>query len=559
MNIVTKRLGERHLSQCVVNTKYQMGKSSTDYKTPFWIHDFKTLFQCDGGISNLHFIPMVNMTIEERLNATTRLVFVIFVLFLVTSSPIWSIIFLLICIAIINIIYYIVNRMTVVEHYTNTQTHLSIKRPKTAKIEYHIDTNRLPQSSTLNHTIRSKAPPPNTFKLPNYQRKLEFNENFKSSNQALVGPPNPRTKVAPIVVAPCLDLSFWKNNDLATFPCINKETNVDLYQSGFISTTCHGNTQNEYLIPENPRDKYTKSPDLEPLTNIHNPDEYEYEHEEEDDTIKEGFCGGCSTSGYKNPTEVKYGEEIDKNTYDTVYQQREIPGLVNMQCGYNPSQLDVNLPTNLAVGNCEQMPEMSNFNNNVFTQTIQPGVYTKSDIIEPVNSNIGISFTQQFPPVTCEMTENGGTLYTSHDPNLVDVKVPDDNFEVSEAVTNANIYDPRHSGYGTSYRSYTEEVTGQTRFAYDDVNAIRMPNYITRSNIDFEPYADSYGPMKNPKGNEFHSKIRSLAQDSWLRNSLKFRNDIQERSMRKHNANAWQQRVAPIRTSTSAGQMNLCR
>ena len=86
-----------------------------------------------------------------------------------------------------------------------------------------------------------------------------------------------------------------------------------------------------------------------------------------------------------------------------------------------------------------------------------------------------------------------------------------------------------------------------------------MPNYITRSNIDFEPFADTYGPMKNSDGNEFNSKIRALAEDSWLRNSLKFRNEIQERAMRKINANAWQQRVAPIRTSTSAGQMNMCR
>ena len=65
--------------------------------------------------------------------------------------------------------------------------------------------------------------------------------------------------------------------------------------------------------------------------------------------------------------------------------------------------------------------------------------------------------------------------------------------------------------------------------------------------------------MKESNGNEFNSKIRALAQDSWLRNSLQFRNDIQERAMRKVNANAWQQRVAPIHTSTSAGQTNLCK
>lgn len=560
-------------------------------KTPFWIHDLKVIFQCDGGVTNLHFIPLSDMTIEEQLNAITRLIFIVFVIFLVTCSPMCSIIFLLICISIINIIYYIVNRrMPVVEHYTNTQTPLTIKRPSTARIEYHIDTHKLPPSSTLKQMITDTPPPqdaclyekrqPHTFRFCDDWRKLEFNNNFKSSNQALVGPPNPRTKVAPIVAAPCMDLSFWKNNDLVTFPWINNETNVDLYQSGFVSSTCCGNTENEYLVPENQRlasnsNKYVKVPDLKPLTDLGETDEslgeyidqyeeYQDDEEENQSNIKEEYCGGCSTTSSQNGpvrnhkhSSVKYGEEIDSRNDGTG--PTEVSGLVNMQCGYNPYQLEVNLPTNLATGSCEKTPEMANFNNNVFTQTIQPGVYTKSDIIEPINSNIGISYTQQFPPVTCEMTKNGGSLYTSHDPNLVDIKVPDDSFEVSQATTNANIYDPRHSGYGTSYRSYTEEVTGQTRFAYDDINAIRMPNYITRSNIDFEPFADTYGPMKNSDGNEFNSKIRALAEDSWLRNSLKFRNEIQERAMRKINANAWQQRVAPIRTSTSAGQMNMCR
>ena len=562
-------------------------------KTPFWIHNFKILFECDGGIGNLNFVPMFNMSLEEQLNAMTRLIFVIFIILLVTCRPIWSIIFLVICITIINILYYIQNRkMSVVEHYikpyTNSKTPLQIKRPSTAKIEYHIDTHRLP-SSTLSEMVSNNVPPkdqclyakrhPNAFRFCDEWKKLEFNDNFRSSNQALVGPPNPRTKVAPIVASPCVDLSFWRNNDLVTFPWINKETNVDLYQSGFVSSTCCGNTQNDYLIPAKTptsQNMYVKDPELRALSSdeIENSQQSEEGYEESPTDIKEGFCGGCSTSGYKQPSSaIQYGEEIDKikdrrpphsqssreNSATPPLRENEVPGLVNMQCGYNPSQLDVNLPTNLATGNCEQMPQMANFNNNVFTQTIQPGVYTKSDIIEPINSNIGISFTQQLPPVTCEMTKNGGNLYTAHDPNLVDVKTPNDNFEVSEAVTNANIYDPRHSGYGTSYRAYTEEVTGQTRFAYDDVNAIRMPNYITRSNIDFEPYADSYGPMKESNGNEFNSKIRALAQDSWLRNSLQFRNDIQERAMRKVNANAWQQRVAPIHTSTSAGQTNLCK
>ena len=91
-------------------------------------------------------------------------------------------------------------------------------------------------------------------------------------------------------------------------------------------------------------------------------------------------------------------------------------------------------------------------------------------------------------------------------------------------------------------------MTKQPRFYYDDVNAVRMPNYLVRSKIDFLPYADSYGSVQ--KGSEFgnvhNPHIRSLVQDSWLRNSLEFRNDMTERLMRKVNSERWQQRVAPL-------------
>ena len=52
--------------------------------------------------------------------------------------------------------------MSVVEHYikpyTNSKTPLQIKRPSTAKIEYHIDTHRLP-SSTLSEMVSNNVPP----------------------------------------------------------------------------------------------------------------------------------------------------------------------------------------------------------------------------------------------------------------------------------------------------------------------------------------------------------------------------------------------------------------
>ena len=116
-------------------------------------------------------------------------------------------------------------------------------------------------------------------------------------------------------------------------------------------------------------------------------------------------------------------------------------------------------------------------------------------------------------------------------------------------ITESDVYDPRFYGYGTSYRSYTDELTGQTRFYYDDINSIRMPNYVSRSNIDFAKYADTYGPLNNSNknGNPNNSEIRALANDSFLRASLQQRTELQERLLRKRNNEMWQLRKYPVR------------
>jgi hypothetical protein len=82
---------------------------------------------------------------------------------------------------------------------------------------------------------------------------------------------------------------------------------------------------------------------------------------------------------------------------------------------------------------------------------------------------------------------------------------------------------------------------------YDDVNAIKMPNYITRSKVDFLPYTDTYGPVQpgSEFGNAHNAEMRYLVQDSWLRNSVQFRDDMTERRMRKIHSEAWQKRMYP--------------
>jgi cell division protein FtsI/penicillin-binding protein 2 len=162
------------------------------------------------------------------------------------------------------------------------------------------------------------------------------------------------------------------------------------------------------------------------------------------------------------------------------------------------------------------------YNPNVFTSTITPGTYHIKDRNEPINSLMGISHEQQFQPSNYDIIEPFETLNMS------------------------NTYDPRFNGYGTSYRSYIDENVGQPRFYYDDVNAIKMPNYITRNAIDVTTFGDSYGPLNS--GNKYTQNINRLADEDFTDSTINFRTEMMDRLMRKRNAEAWQQRTFPIRT-----------
>ena len=86
---------------------------------------------------------------------------------------------------------------------------------------------------------------------------------------------------------------------------------------------------------------------------------------------------------------------------------------------------------------------------------------------------------------------------------------------------------------------------------YDDINAVRMPNYITRNYLDFEPFGDTYGPIKEGEqdGNKYNANIRELAQSAWMDNTCKFREDLSNSLLRKRNGEMWQQRMFPINKS----------
>lgn len=333
-------------------------------------------------------------------------------------------------------------------------------------------------------------------------RPFRFDDSHHSTNQSLAGSANPRTYVPPIIPARSHEILFWRDNDLVVRSDINDSTNFDVHKSGYLPDT-----------------RFT------PISSALSP----------------------------NPPPVQPSTRMDR----------------------------------------------------ILTQTISPNnVFQRTRVDEPINSMIGINRQKQFDPMYVAEARGGYVDYVTldgeaplssgrHDDDDVayddDYNRPctghrhdgllggtrgsydkdtDDNYDTTTTTLNDilrrkpktidvlrrptewNVFDPRFSGYADNDRHYIDEMTGQPRFDYSDIDAVKMPNYITRNNIDFIPSAPRYGSeggCSEEEEGEGRRDYRDVANDAFLQATLRQRTELQERLLRKRNAEMWQLRVAPIR------------
>ena len=420
------------------------------------------------------------------------------------------------------------------------------------KAQVFTDPNSAQMSYSLTYTSTpiQSTPANSMWRNQNINISNTFNDpNFESINQKLVGKAMPRTLVNPIIPPPIADTEYWRPTDFVVPSGINDQKTRELFQSGYAGCT-------ESCVQVPPTCNTT------PISFECNPTENGcYKVANANHYVTSQFCNKkCQVKeNYENeyeenpsyPENIRNTETIPRRMPLHSKQEYNIlpalPGDMINSMGYNPKQLEAhNIPSNLAVGSCQKNNAYNNYNENLFTSIIQPDVYKRNDIIEPIDSNMGISFTQQFEPVTCQLKNKGETLYTSHDPRLTS-KIPPTQYEFVEEPNESNVYDPRFTGYGSNYRTYLEPMTGQIRFYYDDVDAIRRYNYITRNKLDFTDYGTSSGPMRKKEFIDTKD-IRKKAQLTFTNSVINHRTDLQERLMRKINANAWQKKSAPMHT-----------
>jgi len=510
-----------------------------------WLEDPLILFKQSS------FVPNSMMDIEERINTITRLIIFVFLIMLLLGYK-NALLFLLLSIIFIIILYYLQKKEMSVESFKYIQQSEDLYE------------NSLKEYKQNRYTVE---------KFPSYyanerviSSEIIPNQSYISKNQNLVGHANPKTLVAPVVAPPSYDWTYWKANDFIVPSIINEKRTQDFYGSGYYTSdepdepkgSNVGHTVENYKLSNlNKNEKIQK---MDPQLRQQSGSPY-YENEyvkpyDPVDTI--GYYNG------KRPTEINNGNDlgssnvvpkdylrkknqklIENDSYRKTDGTLKYPGDINKSCSYDSTNLDYNLPSNFMAGNCERNNNVKDINDEIFTSTVTPGVYYKTQIIEPLNSNIGISFDQQMPVRYKSVDKNGNITYTAMDPSLYEPVQQIDKNDYGTAPY--EVYDPRTNGYGSSDREYQHDLTGQPRFYYDDVNAARRPNYITRTNIDHLLKADSYGIVQDR--NNIMSRncnSRQIAEDGILQNTLDHRTDLMTRLMRKKNSEMWQQRLAPI-------------
>jgi hypothetical protein len=407
------------------------------------------------------------------------------------------------------------------------------------------------------------------------------NQSLSRKNSGILQQGNIKTYMPPYNTPPTHDFNYWRATNLSNRSNINSSSPREMFLNGYAVTTCQGSdcriVNNKHGVEQEYKPYITEAFNNGRTERVLVGSDQQFQQSggpiapkmvfdpSPIPTVSEAFTNNRTervlvgsdqqfqqSGGPIAPKMVFDPSPIPKISFDnSLIEKFDESKLKPMHSDYmtvngvyNPDQLNNNLPSNLIPFRDQLDSSMKEYNRNTFTQMIAPGVYTSNQIIEPIQTNIGISRTQQFQPTTKQYDSYGNVYYVQHDPRVFNEVKPQ---QILDEVRPDNVYDPRLSGYGTSYRGYTDNLLGQPKFFYDDIDAVRNPAYISRSNIDHLKFADSIGIKEGyEEGNPNTDSIRLLANNAKVEQELSFRTDLQESLTRKIRSNEWQQKIAPI-------------
>jgi len=187
-------------------------------------------------------------------------------------------------------------------------------------------------------------------------------------------------------------------------------------------------------------------------------------------SVNNGRIINDARSGYSFPTKNQPTEEVREKQFIVLPHQqpfrkekKSIPYEIIEGGQYTQhSNIDDGLPFDLET--------------NVHIADPNVHIYIKEN--ETINSNNGISYYPS-EKTYIKYKENGNTIYEEVEKSAIEPDV-----KIRTEPTYSDVYDPRHNGYGTSYRSYTDKTFNNVKHYYDDIDNVKFPKLIERNNID---------------------------------------------------------------------------
>lgn len=317
----------------------------------------------------------------------------------------------------------------------------------------------------------------------------------ETATRRLIGGVNPRTLIPPRFVPPITDMEEWGTDNYTIHSAINDYRSNDLFLSGYVTLDnckCQGvcNCVKRWNKP----------------------------------LIKEGFNGNVLGSN----------QPIISSIWPT-----NISGQLGSLTSRTNSNCKGTLKTDCGGENLLQAVADHNY--------ISPYDVSEQRLTRPqILQNYGISKIPERP------------VYTSitNGEDLIFVEQRRKNGQYSPYATDyitgdepSMIYDPRMVGYSDSKRGYVDKLLGQPKFYYDDINAARAPNYITRNKIDIYSFGETTGRLKDPKNFQTCGDNNQLAVEEFHNSALQHRSDIMQSLMNKRNGEMWQLKEFPISTN----------
>lgn len=508
------------------NQKQKTFFSPLPYGELTWLDDWREFFNPNN------IIPDIHQDIPEQFNCLTRIIiFLILIMYFYYgfNRYVWTLIVIFTIVIIIYISFYKRNKFCGMKK-ENFETQIIADAPGKCRtpitdcsyqepmVLYDSREPELPimvsgQNSNPSLIDVRQA---HTWCYPD----LVLGNETASVNQKLTGNrANPKTQAIPVIPPPMYSYDEWVPNDFVVPWKINDQRRQELYQNGYMTW--------EKEIPRKKIEyemfnKYSCHPDEE---------------------LKENF------PSYGNN---EYDLPPDRTMLNATYSNQLQDIMMDTADGYYPENARYNYPVNMPPTQCMKSPQMSEYNKNLYSIPLQPNVYTRSQVNQPDASmyNLGISYTQPHLPYKCRMDDRGNMIIDEYDPNQYPSEYllrGRDQYGQDE-IQRHEIYDPRLTGYGTSYRSYNDPLTGQPKFYYDDIDAHTQYNYITRNKIDFTQFGPQIGPYEDIPNED----VRVLADQTFHNNAMKQRTELQYRLMAKNSHREWQQRAAPLQKNNFA-------